>query len=408
MKYPASAEPRTVHHLRRGVRFPDRLRIARCQKAPEYGPRILFFSGGTALNPLSRVLVDYTHNSIHFTTPFDSGGSSGKLRSAFHIPGIGDLRSRIMALADRSVRGNTEVCQLFSLRLPKDESQAQLQSRVTTFAAGRDELMASIPSPMRQLIQRYLDILVEAMPPHLDLRGASIGNLVMAGGYINNLENIDSVVFLFSQLVEARGFVTPTVNDDLHLAAELKDGTRVIGQHLLCGKESEPIASPIASLRIVDSIRNGHTVRPTLSRRRIDLISEADLICYPMGSFYTSLLANLLPSGVARAIAQNPCPKVYIPNTGIDPEQLGMSPADQVERLISTLEADFDNGDCREPLLDFVVMDASRDAYQGDVSRRRLDELGAQLITSDLIDASADGPPRIDPLRLAHLLLSLT
>jgi len=93
---------------------------------------------------------------------------------------------------------------------------------------------------------------------------------------------------------------------------------------------------------------------------------------------------------------------------GIDPEQLGMSPADQVERLISTLEADFDNGDCREPLLDFVVMDASRDAYQGDVSRRRLDELGAQLITSDLIDASADGPPRIDPLRLAHLLLSLT
>jgi len=271
MKYPASAEPRTVHHVRRGVRLPDRLRIARCRKAPEFGPKILFFSGGTALNPLSRALVDYTHNSIHLTTPFDSGGSSGKLRSALNIPGIGDLRSRIMALADQSVRGNAEVCTLFALRLPKEESQDRLRRRVTTLAAGRDELMASIPSPMRQLIQRYLDIFVEAMPEQLDLRGASIGNLVMAGGYINNLENIDSVVFLFSQLVEARGHVTPTVNDNLHLAAELEDGTHVVGQHRLCGKEAPPITSPIARLRIVDSLTDDRTVTPALSQRRIAL-----------------------------------------------------------------------------------------------------------------------------------------
>jgi 2-phospho-L-lactate transferase/gluconeogenesis factor (CofD/UPF0052 family) len=46
-----------------------------------------------------------------------------------------------------------------------------------------------------------------------------------------------------------------------------------------------------------------------------DLIREAELICYPMGSFYSSLIANLLPKGVGKAVSRNPCPKVFIPNT---------------------------------------------------------------------------------------------
>ncbi len=81
-------------HVSRAVEIPDPLRIGRYRKAPELGPRILFFSGGSALNGLCKALKHYTHNSTHLVTPFDSGGSSAELRNAFNMPSIGDLRSR--------------------------------------------------------------------------------------------------------------------------------------------------------------------------------------------------------------------------------------------------------------------------------------------------------------------------
>jgi 2-phospho-L-lactate transferase/gluconeogenesis factor (CofD/UPF0052 family) len=73
---------------------------ARPTSDPALGPRILFFSGGTALRGLSRLLPGWTERSIHLVTPFDSGGSSAALRRALGMPAVGDLRNRILALAD--------------------------------------------------------------------------------------------------------------------------------------------------------------------------------------------------------------------------------------------------------------------------------------------------------------------
>jgi hypothetical protein len=73
----------------RTARLPDPLRISRYRKAPEFGPEILFFSGGSALNDVSRVIKNHTYNSTHLITPFDSGGSSAKLRQAFDMPATG-------------------------------------------------------------------------------------------------------------------------------------------------------------------------------------------------------------------------------------------------------------------------------------------------------------------------------
>ena len=67
---------------------------------PALGPRLVFFTGGTALRDLSRQLTSYTHNSVHLITPFDSGGSSAALRRAFAMPAVGDIRNRLLALAD--------------------------------------------------------------------------------------------------------------------------------------------------------------------------------------------------------------------------------------------------------------------------------------------------------------------
>ncbi|MDN3525145.1 GAK system CofD-like protein [Halomonas sabkhae] len=389
----------------RTAQIPDPLRVQRYQKAPELGPPLLFFSGGSALNGLSRRLQHYTHNSIHLVTPFDSGGSSAKLREAFAMPAIGDLRSRLMALADDSILGHPEVYRLFTHRLSAEASQATLLATLDELIAGRHSLAADIPNPMRRLICNQLGFFREAMPEDFDLRGASIGNLILAGGYLNNHQQLDQIIFLFSKLVHVRGTVRAVVNKDYHLAVTLADGRQVVGQHRITGKEVAPLNSPIAHLALSASRDEFVPVSAGLRKKNRRLIASAELICYPPGSFYSSLLANLMPEGVGRAVHANPCPKVFIPNSSPDPELTGIDLAQQITILLDTLRRDV-GADCpAHELLDFVLLDSRHGDYTGSLSTDFVESLGITLIDTRLVkDASAS---RYDPDLLATALLSL-
>lgn len=191
----------------RSVEIPDPFRINRYRKTPELGPRILFFSGGTALGATSRQLKRLTHNSVHLITPFDSGGSSAKLRAAFGMPSIGDLRNRLMALADESITGHPEVFRLFNTRFPVESDAPPLRQRLEHLVNGEDPSIRAVPNPMRRLIRNQLGYFIDHMPGDFDLKGASIGNLILAGGYLNNHKQLDPIIFLFSQLVGVLGTV---------------------------------------------------------------------------------------------------------------------------------------------------------------------------------------------------------
>ena len=392
--------------ITRTVKLPDPLRILRYRKAPELGPAILFFSGGTALNDVSRVLKNFTYNSIHIVTPFDSGGSSRRLRQAFAMPAIGDLRSRLMALADDTVIGNPEVYQLFTYRFPSDESNEVLLQQLETMIRGTDPLTASIPNPMRRLICTQIGYFWDAMPDGFDLRGASIGNLILCGGYLNNHNHLDPIIFLFSKLVEVHGTVRAVVKDNLHLAADLMDGSRVIGQHQLTGKETEPLSSPIKQLHLCKTLDAFNPTQSVALKKNRALIREADLICFPPGSFYTSLIANLLPEGVGSAVASSDCPKVYIPNLGKDPEQIGMDMDQQIETLLRYLHRDAVGTKNGAKLLDFVLIDSKRGSYTSRPSDDLMRDLGIQVIDMTLI--SEHGAPHYDADLLVAALLSLT
>ena len=395
----------TTIRVTRRAQVPDPLRIRRCQKTPELGPRLLFFSGGSALTGLSRILQHYTHNSIHLVTPFDSGGSSAKLREAFDMPAIGDLRSRLMALADDSILGHPEVYSLFQYRLPTDGSPAALQSRLEAMTDGTDPRMADIPDPMRKLIRNQLGYFCAAMPDDFDLRGASIGNLILAGGYLNNHHHLDPIIFLFSKLVHVRGTVRAIVNRDYHLVATLANGDTVRGQHRLTGKEVAPLDSPIVSLGLSRQRDRDDPVIARLPKKNRRLIESAELLCYPPGSFYSSLIANLLPIGVGRAIRDNPNPKVFIPNTGVDPEQLGMSLEQQLETLLSQLRLDAGATTPADALLNVVLLDSQRGDYAMTTPVADWAEHGITVIDTPLIsEASA---PYYDNDLLARALMSL-
>lgn len=391
--------------IARTVEVPDPLRVSRYRKIPELGPRILFFSGGSALDSLSKTLKNYTHNSIHLVTPFDSGGSSAELRQAFNMPSIGDLRSRLMALADETVLGHPEIYQLFTYRFPKNKSNKELRSRLEAMAKGKSTQVAVITNPMRRLICNQLGFFLDAMPKNFDLRGASIGNLILAGGYLNNHQHLDPIIFLFSKLVNVQGTVRAIVNDNLHLGAELADGSQVIGQHRLTGKEVAPLSSPISKLFLSQHQDSFMSANTQLRKKNRKLIQTAELICYPPGSFYTSLLANLLPTGVSQVIASNDCPKVYIPNLGSDPEQIGMNFKQMVQGLLNQLRADVSTGCPNDKLLNFVLVDSENGLYPAELSTGLLKKLGIEMIDVKLI--SKQSAPYYDNDLLISALLSL-
>lgn len=386
--------------------MPDPLRYARYSKSPELGPQVLFFSGGTALNVVSQTIKFYTYNSIHMVTPFDSGGSSAVLRKAFHMPSIGDLRSRLMSLADETITGHPEVYALFTHRLSKELENNVLLQQVDALCDGKDPLIRAVPNPIRRLIRTQLGYFRKAMPASFDLRGASIGNLILAGGYLNNHQHLDPIIFLFSKLVGVRGTVRACVNDNLHLGADLEDGRRVIGQHRLTGKEKAPINSAIKQLFLSSHPDRYVPAQAQLRKKNRNLIKNAELICYPPGSFYTSLIANLLPTGVGSAIAANACPKVYIPNLGNDPEQIGMSMDSCIIELLRYLRKDAGKDVDASRLLNFVMLDNRNKNYPDTVSTHLLEENRIQLIETKLV--SKHSAPYYDPELLATALMSLT
>ncbi|QGY41591.1 GAK system CofD-like protein [Pseudodesulfovibrio cashew] len=374
------------------------------RRAPELGPRVLFFSGGTALRHTARALTEYTHNSIHLVTPFDSGGSSAVLRKAFGMPAVGDIRNRLMALADQSVAGNPEVCELFAHRLPKQANQTELCEELDALTSGRHPLLARIPDPMRTIIRNHFKHFCKAMPKDFDLRGASLGNMVLTAGYIYGHSSMDPVLHIFTRLARVCGEVRPTVNRDLHMAVKLRDGSVVIGQHKITGKETPPLTSPVEEVWLTASLSDPTPAESVIRCKVKDLIYGADLICYPPGSFFSSVIANLLPQGVGKAVAGNPCPKVYVPSTGRDPEATGLSVADQAQLLMDHLHKSGSPTHARP--LEYVIVDSRDGDYPGGLDKAALKAQGLTVIDRPL--ASRKEPSRLDPYRLCETLLSLT
>jgi 2-phospho-L-lactate transferase/gluconeogenesis factor (CofD/UPF0052 family) len=98
-----------------------------------------------------------------------------------------------------------------------------------------------------------------------------------------------------------------------------------------------------------------------------------------MGSFYTSLLANMLPAGVGAAVSAADCPKLYIPNSGIDPEQRGLSVADSVALLLRTLRRDAGSQTHADRLLHVALVDSARGSYPDGIDAEGVRAQGVAL-----------------------------
>jgi CofD-related protein of GAK system len=333
-------------------------------------------------------------------TPFDSGGSSQVLRKAFDMPAVGDLRSRLVALAEN---GDTAAA-LLSHRLSEEAGRKSLQGEFRQLIDGSHPLVLNVERDVQEQILRMLEVFAQNMPANFDLRRASVGNLVLAGGYLVHDRALEPVLEWMSNSLGVLGTVRAIADVNLQIGVDLDDGSRVIGQANFTGKDAPPIRRPIQRLFLADRQGEVSPDQVPLSPTNTGLIEAADLICFPPGSLFSSVIANLLPSGVGQAVAARHVPKIYVPSLGCDPECFGMSLSDQIGALLSALRRDAGQDRPAKDLISLVV--SSHDVLTLDVVDEIARVHGLKCLALDV--AERDSSDRYDPERLSRALLSLS
>ncbi len=371
---------------------------------PAMGPQIVFFTGGTALRGVSRALIELTWRSVHLVTPFDSGGSSAALRKAFGVIAVGDLRNRLLALADPNQSGFVALASLLNRRLPEQADPQSLREVLRTIADGQSAELRWLSDSAAEAVRGDMRQFLAACPQELNLEKASVGNLLLIGAWLRLNRDLYAALEQWSDLLGARGHVWPIATTDAHLHFTLDDGSVVVGQHRVSGKEGDAPNSPIREMKIIRNLEDWTPTQASIAEPIAKLIREADLICFPMGSFYTSVLANLLPDGVVDAIAEARCPKVFVANTGQDPEQRGLSVGAAAERLVN-FALERSSSHAASDFLDTIVIDSEGGHYPDGIDRPRLDATGIRVLDLPLVTERA--APNYDSGRIASLLVGL-
>lgn len=355
---------------------------------PAFGPRLVFFTGGTALKAFSEHLTKYTHNSVHLVTPFDSGGSSQVLRKAFAMPAVGDIRNRLLALSDRKIVPKA-VIDFFEFRFPKNGDKQELTNELLNYANESHPIWKTMPAVFSSALLMHLQFFIERMPKNFDLRNASMGNLLLSGGYLQYKRHFTPVLAFFARLLHIKGQVYPIVEESLNLAALLENGDYLIGQH-----KFKLLPSPVKKLFLTvhdfdcDIENIDHiSCKRSLSLPAISALRSASAIIYPMGSFYTSVVANLLPKFVGLHVSEANCPKIFIPNSGDDPELNGLSILDQIHVIIDNLLEDAKKNDIKN-FISHILIDKNNGSYVGGITDniyKDISNMGIKVVIRDMV-----------------------
>jgi len=242
--------------------------------------RVVSIGGGTGLSSLLNGLKKYTHYSgqkyplvdiTAIVTVTDDGGSSGRLRREFDVLPPGDIRNCMVALSEDEAL----LSQLFRYR----------------FKAGHG------------------------------LKGHSFGNLFLTA-LTEITGDFPEAVRKSAEVLNIAGCIFPSTAAKVSLEAVLDNGRVVNGETRISRSRQR-----IRTVRLVPS-----RVMPV--KDTLDAIARADLITMGPGSLFTSVIPNLLVTGIPKAIRQSHALKACFVNLMSQPgETINFSASDHVAAI---------------------------------------------------------------------------
>ena len=230
----------------------------------KYKQKIVTFGGGTGHFSLLRGLVELNQPELITAVvgTWDSGGSSGRLRTEVGILPPGDIRQCLLALME-------------------DHKQRQVAQKL------------------------FDDRLTDGVRA---LRGHSLGNLIAARLeriYKGSDRGVDAERLLF----RIRGRVVPVSLTELNLMAKLEGGEEIEGESSIDLRGQKKNYNPRKKISRIYFDTNADP-NPEV----IQTIAEADKIVFSAGDLFTSILPHLLVAGIKEAIAASKAKVILILN----------------------------------------------------------------------------------------------
>lgn len=321
------------------------------------GPlRVVAIGGGTGLSVLLQGLKRYVRPDREETAPAvevtavvtvtDDGGSSGRLRREFDVLPPGDIRNCLVALS----QDEALLSRLFQYR----------------FTSGRG------------------------------LKGHSFGNLFLTA-LTRIMGDFPDAVRASAEVLKIAGRIYPSTAANVALEAWLEDGTRVVGETRISKSRRR-----IRCVRLIP--RKAAPVAATL-----EAIAEADLITLGPGSLFTSVIPNLLVTGIPEAIRRAPALKACFVNLMWQPgETIEFRASDHVRAI---------HRHARGKLLDYAVLNvtpiaasqkkryARQQVQPVENDAGRIFQMGVKVMAANLLQEAAK--VRHDPDQAAAMAVRL-
>lgn len=304
--------------------------------------KVVVIGGGTGQATLLRGLK--LLNNIHLTaivTVADDGGSTGRLRRAFHIPAMGDIRNVMISMAESET-----------------------------------------------MLSRLMDYRFEGAPEN-EMYGHNLGNLILTA-LTDRSGNFMEAITAISKVLNVKGDIVPSSLQVITLYAEMVDGTIVRGESNI----------PKSGNRIN---RVFYQEKVRASRQAIDAIKSADLVIYGVGSLYTSICPNLIIEDIAHALKITKAKKIYVCNAMTQPGETDFySMEEHVDAIVRHSGVDVDlvlkaNDALPPEVVERYKLMGSR---MVDITE---EEHAYPIIQDNLLDFT-DGLVRHDPLKVKDMI----
>jgi uncharacterized cofD-like protein len=218
---------------------------------------IVCIGGGTGTFVALKGLKHSSHHLSAIVAMSDSGGSNKRIRDEFGLLPTSDLRQCLVALSDEN-GGAGILRKLFMYRFEK----------------GRG------------------------------ITGMTFGNLFMAA-LSDILGSQQEAIRATGKVLRIQGTVIPVSFTNTNLVAEYENGETITEEHLI---DEPPHDGTVKISRVYLA------PRADANPEAIAAIAAADLIVLGPGDLYTSVIPNLLVTGIPQAIAASHARKVYVVN----------------------------------------------------------------------------------------------